>query len=265
MYVTSPMLNCPRCPRDFAGQFFVSRRSVLQVRKRMMKPFVTRRRFVFSRKFVVGPVVLAILGLAVGGKFLAQQLQQSYQFADSANCFSHATNNCNTVASGRAATHSHHLDLTLTVVTGQETHRRFPPKRVARVVAHYPAANSGLRIYPTQVPTSPPTQTTPTQVPTSPPTGQSSVVTMIEQVFGSYAPGALQVAKCESGYNPNAYNPVSIGGSHAAGVFQILYPSTWMGTSEAASSPYNASANIQAAHEIFVRDGYNWHEWSCAS
>ena len=86
---------------------------------------------------------------------------------------------------------------------------------------------------------------------------------MIQQVFGPYAQGALNVANCESGLNPNAYNPTSNGGSHAAGVFQILYPSTWMGTPEAASSPYNAMANIQAAHWIFVRDGYSWREWSC--
>jgi len=88
---------------------------------------------------------------------------------------------------------------------------------------------------------------------------------MINSVFGPYAPGALQVARCESGLNPGAYNPISIGGSHAEGVFQILYPSTWMGTSQAGSSPYNAMANILAAHQIFARDGYNWHEWSCAA
>ncbi len=230
-----------------------------------MKPFVTRRRFVFSRKFVVVPAVLAIIGMAVGGKFVAQQLQQSSQFADSANCFSRSASSCSTAANVQAVTRPHQLDLTPTVVTGQDTHPRIQPKRVPKVVAHHPAANSGLRIYPTPVPTSPPIQTTPAPMPTSPPPGQSSVVAMIEQVFGSYAPGALQVAKCESGYNPDAYNPISIGGSHAEGVFQILYPSTWVGTSEAASSPYNASANIQAAHEIFVRDGYSWREWSCAS
>ena len=67
----------------------------------------------------------------------------------------------------------------------------------------------------------------------------------------------------ESGLNPGAYNPTSIGGSHAAGVFQILYPSTWAGTPEAGSSPYNAWANIEAAHAIFVRDGYSWREWTC--
>ena len=112
-----------------------------------------------------------------------------------------------------------------------------------------------VKIYPTQVPTIP--------YPTSP--GQAAVIGMINQVFGSYAPGALNVARCESGFNPQAYNPISIGGSHAEGIFQILYPSTWRGTSEASSSPYSAMANILAAHQIFVRDGYSWREWSCAA
>jgi hypothetical protein len=53
---------------------------------------------------------------------------------------------------------------------------------------------------------------------------------MIYQVFGPYGAAAVRVATCESGLNPSAYNPISIGGSHAEGVFQILYPSTWAGT-----------------------------------
>jgi len=118
-----------------------------------------------------------------------------------------------------------------------------------------PPTPQPVKIYPTQVPTIP--------YPTSP--GQAAVIAMIDQVFGSYATGALHVARCESGFNPLAYNPISIGGSHAEGVFQILYPSTWRGTSEASSSPYSAVANILAAHQIFVRDGYSWREWSCAS
>ncbi len=91
----------------------------------------------------------------------------------------------------------------------------------------------------------------------------SSVSGLINSVFGAYAGAATQIAICESGLNPNATNPISINGSHAAGVFQILYPSTWVGTSQANSSPYSAYANILAAHEIFVRDGYSWREWSC--
>lgn len=104
------------------------------------------------------------------------------------------------------------------------------------------------------------TVSTPTQ-PAS--TNATSIDGMINQVFGAYAPAAKRVAMCESSMNPNATNTISIGGNHAAGLFQILYPSTWNTTSQAAYSPYNASANIKAAHEIFVRDGYSWREWVC--
>ncbi len=86
----------------------------------------------------------------------------------------------------------------------------------------------------------------------------SSVAGMISQVFGPYAGGAMSVASCESGLNPGAINA----SSGAAGVFQIL-PSTFNSTSMAGSSPYDAYANIVAAHEIFMRDGYSWSEWVC--
>ncbi len=103
----------------------------------------------------------------------------------------------------------------------------------------------------------------PAPVTSAPVASGGSVVSMIDSVFGPYAGEALSVASCESGYNPGAYNPISVGGSHAEGVFQILYPSTWDGTSYAGSSPYNASANINAAYQIFARDGYSWREWVC--
>jgi hypothetical protein len=93
--------------------------------------------------------------------------------------------------------------------------------------------------------------------------GKQAVANEIAAVFGSYSASAIRVATCESGLNPNAYNSVSIGGSHAEGVFQILYPSTWSTTSYHSQSPYNYSANIRAAYEIFKRDGYSWREWSC--
>ncbi|WP_207229389.1 LysM peptidoglycan-binding domain-containing protein [Ktedonosporobacter rubrisoli] len=89
------------------------------------------------------------------------------------------------------------------------------------------------------------------------------IISMINQVFGPYGPAAVRVAMCESTLNPGARNSFSIGGSNAAGVFQILYPSTWGSTSQAGNSPYDAWANINAAHEIFVRDGYSWREWQC--
>jgi hypothetical protein len=91
----------------------------------------------------------------------------------------------------------------------------------------------------------------------------TGVTGMIISVFGPYAGGALRVARCESGLNAYAYNRISVRGSHSVGVFQILYPSTWRSTAQAARSPYNAWANILAAHEIFVRDGHSWREWVC--
>ncbi len=95
--------------------------------------------------------------------------------------------------------------------------------------------------------------------------GTQAIINEITSVFGPYAQGALNVARCESGFNPQAYNPTPVLGSHAMGVFQILYPITWQGTSEAGQSPYNANANILAAHQIFARDGYSWREWACSS
>ncbi len=95
--------------------------------------------------------------------------------------------------------------------------------------------------------------------------GQAGVIAEIRAVFGPYANQALTVARCESGFNPGARNPISVGGAHAAGVFQILDSSTWRSTSYAGQSPYNAYANIHAAYQIFQRDGYSWREWQCAS
>lgn len=98
---------------------------------------------------------------------------------------------------------------------------------------------------------------TPTQ------TNDASIENTINSVFGAYAPAAKRIAMCESTMNPNATNTMAIGNSHAAGLFQILYPSTWYTTSQASQSPYNATANTIAAHDIFVRDGYSWREWQC--
>lgn len=93
--------------------------------------------------------------------------------------------------------------------------------------------------------------------------GQQVIVNEITAVFGPNAQGALGIASCESGYDPNAWNSYPIAGSHASGVFQILYPSTWNTTSYANQSPFDADANIHAAYEIFSRDGYSWREWQC--
>jgi LysM repeat protein len=90
-----------------------------------------------------------------------------------------------------------------------------------------------------------------------------SPTSIINEIFGADAPAALRIAMCESTLNPNAVNSTPVGGSHAQGLFQILYPSTWNTTSQAGMSPFNARANAIAAHEIFVRDGHSWREWAC--
>ena len=112
-----------------------------------------------------------------------------------------------------------------------------------------------------------PTPRPPTPTPYVPPQGanpgQQAIINDIVAVFGSYAQGAINVARCESGFDPNARNPYAIGNSHAEGVFQILYPSTWATTSYAGSSPYDYDANIHAAHQLFTRDGNSWREWAC--
>jgi len=89
-------------------------------------------------------------------------------------------------------------------------------------------------------------------------TSSAAIQSMISSVFGRYASGAIRIATCESGLNPAATNPYS----GAAGLFQIM-PGTWRGTSQAGASPYNARANTIAAHDIFVRDGDSWREWTC--
>jgi hypothetical protein len=116
---------------------------------------------------------------------------------------------------------------------------------------------------PTATPTATPTPVPPgyQSIPASP--GTQAVVNEIKSIFGQYAQGALNISHCESGWDPTARNPYPVGNSHAEGVFQILYPSTWVTTSFASRSPYDYDANIRAAWEIFSRDGYSWREWEC--
>ena len=90
------------------------------------------------------------------------------------------------------------------------------------------------------------------------PASGGSVQSMIQSTFGPYAGAALAVARCESGYNPNAVNR----SSGATGVFQFL-ASTWAGTSYSGYSRTNAWANVHAAYQVFTRDGHSWREWSC--
>ena len=88
-------------------------------------------------------------------------------------------------------------------------------------------------------------------------------ISVIHQVFGRYGDQAVRVATCESSLNPNARNTEAIGGSYATGLFQVLYPSTWRGTSQASQSPYNIVANTKAAYDVFRSSGYSWRQWVC--
>ncbi|MBJ7614335.1 MAG: transglycosylase SLT domain-containing protein [Candidatus Dormibacteraeota bacterium] len=83
---------------------------------------------------------------------------------------------------------------------------------------------------------------------------------IILDAFAPLGPGAqqwaLRVAKCESGYNPNAVNR----SSGASGLFQFL-PSTWASLPQHNQSVFNPVANAQAAAVLYQRSGPN--QWSC--
>ena len=82
---------------------------------------------------------------------------------------------------------------------------------------------------------------------------------LIRQAFGPQGQAAvdwgLRVAACESGYNPNAYNP-----DGASGVFQFM-PGTFRGTPYGGQNIFDASANVNAAAWYFQQHGGG--AWSC--
>ena len=221
-----------------------------------MKRFISVYPNFFPGKIPVVLVALILLGSLIGGSIILHAMHHTNTIGNCSPSSGQsitvsASQSCAKVISHRQVQASEQIN---SHIKGEVIGSQI--LSVPRQIASTPTPNpQPIKISPTQVPTIP--------YPTSP--GQAAVIAMINQVFGSYAAGALNVARCESGFNPLAYNPISNGGSHAEGVFQILYPSTWRGTSEASSSPYSAMANILAAHQIFVRDGYSWHEWSCAA
>jgi hypothetical protein len=212
-----------------------------------MKHFVSTLSNGVRHKFSIGLLILSIVGVVGGGSVYL------------------STQSVHAVAAG--STRGQHVAASYLASPAL----RLPRKALLRLAAlavsfrapvhHTPAHHIAARQTPpptrrVQVPArqTPPVTSTP-----APSTGNSSSVEgMISQAFGPYAASALSVARCESGLNPGAYNA----SSHASGLFQIL-PSTWATTPFAGSSPFNAWANINAAHSIFVRDGYSWREWTC--
>src|SRR2546421_920251 len=101
----------------------------------------------------------------------------------------------------------------------------------------------------------------PAPAPPPPPcAGGGSIQQIILDAFAPLGAGAqnwaLRVAKCESGYNPNALNR----SSGASGLFQVL-PSTWASMPQHNQSVFNPVANAQAAAVLYQRSGPN--QWSC--
>lgn len=89
--------------------------------------------------------------------------------------------------------------------------------------------------------------------------GAAAVKQLIVQDFSSMGQSAvdwgLRVAACESGYNPNAYNP-----DGASGVFQFM-PGTFRGTPYGNQNIFDASANVAAAAWYYGQHGGG--AWSC--
>jgi hypothetical protein len=86
------------------------------------------------------------------------------------------------------------------------------------------------------------------------------VPALIQQAFAPYGQTGidwgLRVAKCESGYNPTAYNPVG----PYYGVFQFLM-STFKATPYGGQNIYDASANVNAAAWKYGQGGAS--AWGC--
>jgi soluble lytic murein transglycosylase-like protein len=100
----------------------------------------------------------------------------------------------------------------------------------------------------------------PAAPPAAPVAAGGSIQQIILDAFAPLGAGAqqwaLRVAKCESGYNPNAVNR----GSGASGLFQFM-PATWASMPQHGQSVFNPVANAQAAAVLYARSGPN--QWSC--
>jgi hypothetical protein len=90
--------------------------------------------------------------------------------------------------------------------------------------------------------------------------GSGSIQDIILAAFAPQGAGAqqwaLRIAKCESGYNPNAVNR----SSGASGLFQFL-PSTWAHLPWAGQSVFDPVANAQAAAYYYQHSGPG--PWQC--
>jgi hypothetical protein len=86
-------------------------------------------------------------------------------------------------------------------------------------------------------------------------------------VYGVPVRGLSALAWCESNHTPSARNRTPLGGSHASGLTQILYPSTWRTTPYGHLSPFDPATSALAAGYIWRRAGGSFKEWAdiCAT
>lgn len=92
---------------------------------------------------------------------------------------------------------------------------------------------------------------------TPPPPAPIEIESLLAQFFRPEDMGwALRVSRCESGWNPSAYNP-----SGASGLFQIM-PYWWSGRSGyPAFDPFDPVENTRFAAWLFYTDGPS--HWVC--
>ena len=92
------------------------------------------------------------------------------------------------------------------------------------------------------------------------PAGPAAIIADIEKAFAPQGQAAvnwgLRVAKCESGYNPNAVNPYS----GTEGLFQFM-PSTWRSTPYGRHNVFDPWYNSLGAAWLYQRDGPG--QWQC--
>ena len=140
--------------------------------------------------------------------------------------------------------------------------QRVEQARLAALKAATPTPAAAQAATPAPAPARTPAPA-PAPAPAPPPPPSASGGSIQQIILDAFAPlgagaqqWALRVAKCESGYNPNAVNR----GSGASGLFQFM-PATWASMPQGGQSVFNPVANAQAAAVLYQRSGPN--QWSC--